>query len=190
MSYFKFFILSVSIVALFTSCDSGPDPDQKYINTGKAASQALMKSLKGALVTAIADSGIEGAINVCSEKALVLTADIDARADSITDIRRVSDKFRNPHNAPDASDTEALAYFREYQAKYDSLAGYHIVRSDTDVRYYQPLVIQPLCLNCHGQTDKMEANVLTAINKIYPEDMAVGYQLGDLRGLIRVTMVK
>jgi hypothetical protein len=183
-------MLPLFITGLLLSCSKGPDPDQKYINTGKAASNELMQSLKGALTKAVADSGIEGAIGVCSEKALILTAEIDARSDSITDIRRVSDRFRNPHNAPDATDREAIAWFLDYQAAHDSLAAYHIVKSGNDVRYYQPLVIQPLCLNCHGQTDKMEANVVERIHEIYPEDMAVGYAPGDLRGLVRVTLQK
>ena len=55
MLHFKYFILSVSLVVFISSCDSGPDPDQKYISAGKKASQELMKSLKGALVSAIAD---------------------------------------------------------------------------------------------------------------------------------------
>ncbi len=184
------FLLGAIIPILMFGCEKEPDSDQKYVNTGKAASQKLMQSLKGALMTAIADSGIEGAINVCSQQALTLTTQIDAQSDSITDIRRVSDKFRNPHNAPDETDLEAFAYFREYQTKNDSLPAYYIIKSEGDLRFYQPLVVQPLCLNCHGQIDKMEANVVAAINRIYPEDKAVGYNLGDFRGAIRVTMLK
>ena len=118
----------------------------------------------------------------------MLTAAIDARSDSITDLRRISDKFRNPHNAPDEIDNEALAYFRTYRAEHDSLPNYYLVKEASDVRYYQPLVTQPLCLNCHGKVDKMDVDVVKAIRAIYPDDMAVGYAPGDLRGLIRVTM--
>ena len=176
------------VVLLTLSCAQRPDPDKKYADIGGAASAKLMQSLKGALAKAIADSGISGAIRVCSDQALAITAEIDAQSDSITDIRRITDRFRNPHNAPDQADLDALAFFRGYQTEHDGLPAYHIVRSAGELRYYQPLVIQPLCLNCHGKSGSMDDQTIAAINRLYPEDMAVGYDLGDLRGLVRVTI--
>jgi hypothetical protein len=35
----------------------------------------------------------------------------------------------------------------------------------------------------------MSAELKTAIGKLYPEDKAYGYSLGDIRGLIRIDRV-
>jgi hypothetical protein len=171
MKVVRLIIGLVLVTAFLTGCQQEDVKDQKYLSAGRAASQKLTQSLKAALISAITDSGAAGAVSVCSEKALSLTAEIDAQSDSITDIRRISDKFRNPHNAPDPVDREALAYFMNYRTEHDSLPPYYLIQEQVDVRYYQPLVAQPLCLNCHGEPGKMDKS-------------------GDLRGLIRVTLVR
>lgn len=190
MKIFRLIIGFVLFTVWLIGCQQQNTKDQKYVSAGRAASQKLTQTLKAALVSAITDSGVAGGVRVCSEKALSLTAEIDALSDSITDIRRISDKFRNPHNAPDRVDGEALSYFVNYRAEHDSLPPYYVVHGQAAVRYYQPLIVQPLCLNCHGEPEKMDAAVLGSIRSLYPEDMAVGYKSGDLRGLVRVTLIR
>jgi hypothetical protein len=47
--------------------------------------------------------------------------------------------------------------------------------------YVEPIYLQPLCATCHG--DAVEAGLLEHIRGLYPEDEAVGFRVGDLRGL-------
>ena len=57
-----------------------------------------------------------------------------------------------------------------------------------EYRYYRPLTIQPVCLACHGDPATMNPLVLDALETAYPDDHATGYEVGDLRGLVRVTV--
>ncbi|MBU0678495.1 MAG: DUF3365 domain-containing protein [Verrucomicrobia bacterium] len=54
--------------------------------------------------------------------------------------------------------------------------------------YYKPLIVQPICLQCHGDPETFSPAVRTILEERYPEDNAVGYRAGDLRGLIKVKM--
>ena len=60
--------------------------------------------------------------------------------------------------------------------------------SGTHFRYYTPLVIKPLCLNCHGQADNIASEVAYKLKKIYPEDHATGYTIDQFRGVVRVSV--
>lgn len=57
------------------------------------------------------------------------------------------------------------------------------------VHFYAPILLAaPVCLQCHGRPEKdIAPATMAAIKKLYPEDKATGFQLGDLRGLWRVT---
>ena len=50
--------------------------------------------------------------------------------------------------------------------------------------------MQPMCLNCHGEKAVLAPGVQDALNKIYPDDKAVGYKEGDLRGAWHITFLK
>ena len=42
-------------------------------------------------------------------------------------------------------------------------------------------MVQPLCLSCHGS--ELAPDIATQITDLYPEDRAVGFEVGDLRGV-------
>jgi len=44
------------------------------------------------------------------------------------------------------------------------------------------LPVQPLCLSCHGDPKRMSAAVQEKLKALYPEDKAVGYAPGQIRG--------
>ena len=52
--------------------------------------------------------------------------------------------------------------------------------------YAEPLVIQALCLACHGTV--IAPDVQAAIAEKYPADRAIGYADGDLRGVAWVEL--
>ena len=64
-------------------------------------------------------------------------------------IRQVSDRYRNPKNAPDAFESAALQRF--YASPY--LQEYYAVTSldgEPVIRYLQPFRAEQSCLECHG----------------------------------------
>ena len=54
------------------------------------------------------------------------------------------------------------------------------------LRYMKALPTQALCLNCHGGPDKIAAEVKARLTEIYPDDKAVGYSEGQIRGALTV----
>ena len=64
----------------------------------------------------------------------------------------------------------------------------HLEVTEKEIIFYSPIVIQnPMCLLCHGEPgNTMESETFEFIRSRYPEDMATGYQLGDLRGTWKI----
>ena len=82
-----------------------------------------------------------------------------------------------------------LAYF-EREHSLDTDPPDYVVQkaSSREYRYYKPLVVVPPCLACHGDPADMEPELRSTLEALYPEDLATGYEAGDFRGLIRVSI--
>jgi hypothetical protein len=57
-------------------------------------------------------------------------------------------------------------------------------------RYMEPLLVGALCLNCHGKKGELNSDATARIREIYPNDKAVGYSLGDIRGAVSIIVFK
>ena len=171
--------------------EANPVEKKKIIEIGEATSKRLLKTLKGELVNALKDSP-EKAIEVCSQKAIPLTKKVEEEVDHGIKIKRTSFKYRNPANAPDSYEKEALRYFEEQLKETGKLPKYYIqkVKENGKVyyRYYKPLKVMPVCLTCHGEKQYIDDNIYKKIKTIYPNDKATGYKVGDFRGVIRVSI--
>lgn len=166
------YLLAILIIVTLGACSqSAPDP----METGAALLAPFKMSLKSALMDGMQD-GPEVAIAVCSEAAPAIASSI-----SVDGVRvgRSSHKLRNPENAP----PDWLAPILD-----DYVAGNTAARTvsldDGRTGYVEPIMTQPLCLNCHG-TDLLP-EVAARINELYPEDEATGFGEGDLRGVFWV----
>lgn len=185
----------IGMSLLLSACNPGKSvkPDESFIKeSGQKAATALKTGLLGQLQPAMKSGGPMAALPMCKGAGPALTT---AASDSMPgiSIRRISAKVRNPDNAPDAIDLKVLELFQKAKDTKSEMPAEHIEwlpdSSDADkplARYYQPLMIQPLCLNCHGSKEEMQPEVVELLQKLYPEDQATGYQAGDFRGLIRV----
>lgn len=138
------------------------------------------------LAEAIAKDGAPGAIGFCSEKALPLTASVDAS------LRRVSHKARNPKNKADAADLEVLSVFRDALKAGKAPEPQVRAQADGTASFFAPIVLaNPLCLKCHGEPGKdIDDATLAALRKLYPHDEATGFKPGELRGMWRVDSPK
>jgi hypothetical protein len=50
----------------------------------------------------------------------------------------------------------------------------HTVWTPEAGRYYKPLVIQEVCLKCHGDPAAFSPELTTALRELYPTDQATG----------------
>ena len=156
---------------------------------GAAATQALMTTLQTNLVTSMEEGGPGQAIEFCATRALALTDSVSESLGDGISIKRVSEKHRNPENAPDASEIEAIRHFEAAQANNGTLPDDWVQETPAgELRFYRPLTIAPPCLSCHGDPVDMDPRVVEVLQASYPDDQATGYEAGDLRGLIRVSV--
>jgi hypothetical protein len=149
---------------------------------GQVAAAALKKNLMGALIQALQDGGVPAAIEVCSAKAMDLTKKSGEIDPAVISIERRTDRWRNPENQADQVDLEVMAAFM----KDKELKELTRKESEEVTRYYQPLRMMSLCLQCHGDPVSFSKEVRQALEKHYPKDRAFGYKEGDLRGVIQV----
>lgn len=137
--------------------------------------------LKPELKQALENGGPVHAVEVCSEKAPAIAAELAEK--SGWKIRRVSLKPRNPAAAPDAWERASLEALATRQANNDGSDPLVLVeRGDTSFRFMKAQVVEPLCLTCHGQ--EIEPDIAQALEHFYPKDRGTGYSLGDVRGAI------
>ncbi len=163
---------------------------EKVVEIGEKSANFLFKNIKGELQRALIKEGPYAAVNVCSARALKITRKVEKALNHGIKIKRTSLKYRNPLNAPDKYEKEALIYFEKYYKEHKRLPDYYIqtVKEGSKLyyRYYKPLKVGSLCLTCHGQgIDPMLKKI---IKERYPQDKAMGYKLGDFRGVIRVSI--
>lgn len=151
--------------------------DAANVAEAKEALAPFKQELQAALRSGLED-GPENAIRVCRD----LAPEIAARL-STERIRlgRSSDRVRNPDNAPEAW---MEPYLAAYAAEGADLSPRSARLDGSTVVYVEPIVMQPLCLNCHGS--EVAAAVEEPLRALYPEDRARGYAVGDFRGIFWV----
>jgi hypothetical protein len=142
------------------------------------------------LTAEIAKGGPASAIGVCRDKAPQMAK--AASEETGWSIRRVSLRNRNPKAVPDAWERAALEDFDKRAAAGESPATLEkheeIVSSDGQrtYRYIRALPTQPLCVNCHGAPEDLAPGVAQRLHELYPDDKAVGYRPGEIRGAITI----
>jgi hypothetical protein len=114
---------------------------------------------------------------------VVMAPDLQKKAatEKIT-IGRTSYKLRNPENAPEKWLIPLLEEFKISTA--DNPMKGKVVRGEHFIGYVEPIYVGNLCLTCHGE--KVPEALKEGILKLYPEDKAINFKLGEFRGLFWV----
>jgi hypothetical protein len=195
------FVLSAALIV--GACQSTPEAEESkepeveqsevaeevdlasFEKQGGAIAKAAFLELSGNLKAAMKEGGPAHAVDFCNVHALELTNRV---ADSLgVEIRRASMKNRNPENAPKQYEIAALEKFESTWANGEEPRGF-AQEIDGKVRYFQPIMMQPACLNCHGeQGGEINENTWQIIQEKYPEDKAYGYALNQVRGMWSIT---
>lgn len=191
---FSIKMLVVSILLAFVAisgCNNSPelDPVQReiYMKAGgditAEAGHVLVSNLKQQMSSA----GIEEAIAFCNLNALALT-------DSIGQIhgkkvKRTALKLRNPANKPDVREKMVLKMMAEAHGRNETIGPVLDLHDNGAIYYYQPIMLQPMCLTCHGTPGKeIDESTFNAIKGKYPKDKAMGFKEGEFRGMWSVEL--
>ena len=189
----KFILLAASaiiIAAVFHFYVPRPDPQQEqFVAQSAELIQQLGGGLKKELGTAISQHGVPAAIQTCKIQAPIITA--QSHADSPLTIRRTSLKLRNLNNAPDAWEINVLNTFEQQLAQgtpMEQLVFAEVTEHNgiKQRRFMRAIPTQDVCLNCHGAEQNLSADVKNMLNSEYPDDLATGFALGEIRGAFSV----
>jgi hypothetical protein len=137
-----------------------------------SATNAMVSEWMGELMAALDSGDPSNAIGVCKDKAPEVASHVSAQYG--LDIGRTSHKLRNPANvAPEWAD--------EYV---DDLVDtpVYLVGPEGELGVLLPIKLKAECQMCHGPTEAIDEDIMAEISENYPEDQAVGFAEGDLRG--------
>jgi len=178
-------ILGMSVFASpVVAAQRGEVQTEAYVAEANAIIKDFMANLKGELQRALKREGPGGAIGVCQEAAPAVTRSVAAKHG--WEVGRTALNLRNQDNAPDAWEREVLEAFvaqREAGADPKKLSVTKVVKraGDTRLRYMKaiPLAEKP-CAICHGTN--VDPDLRATILEFYPNDKAVGFEPGEIRG--------
>ena len=177
----RFAMISLLLVAAGPVAASDLSPQ---LQASRAAIQQFAQSLQGELQAAMKAGGPVEAIEVCHTRAPEIARQVSRERG--LDIARTSLKIRNPGNRPDGWEREVLEDFDARRAAGEDPARLeahtiYVRGNEKEYRFMKAIPVGEVCLNCHGGA-QVKPPVEAALKRLYPEDVARGYNLGELRG--------
>ena len=158
------------------------------IKMGQKSSQTLIKTLGSKLKKKMEKGNELKALQFCADEAYNITQKVNKKLPVGVRVKRISRKYRSPANAPLADEIAVLDSFEAIKNANVILPKELVQRVDAKTyKYYKPLTMQKLCLKCHGKVSK-DIEYKRALAERYPLDKAMGYEKGDVRGAVVVTI--
>ena len=162
--------------------------DSDMLTQSRAVSQSMLKELGQKLQSAMAEGGAVNAIGVCNTQAPEIAGRVSTQ--NQVKLSRVGTRARNPvMGVPNDWQAKALAQFDAALVRGDKPADIEFsetvnTASGKEFHFAKPIVLQPMCVSCHGSPEQISPEVKAKLNELYPNDKAVGYQPGQLRGAV------
>lgn len=163
--------------------------NEVFLKKGKEVAAATFKTLSGNLQKAMKEGGISNALEYCNLAAMPLVDSLSKVHNA--EIRRTSHKVRNHKNQPTLQELAQLQAY-EKQSKAGEKMNAVVKKIDPHtVAFYAPISIMPVCEKCHGEVGStLLEKDYEVVQKLYPEDKAIGYASGNLRGMWSISFKK
>ncbi len=94
----------------------------------------------------------------------------------------VSERPRNPGNAADALENEAIEFFRKNRKSTERFVPYESKEGEEFYHFSTPIYTEKYCIKCHGRLESAPLPV----RKLYTE--AFDYKVGELRGIMSIKL--
>lgn len=162
--------------------------DKQLLEQGQSFAMQTQKVLGKNLMNAISTKGTEHALSFCSHEAYPLT---DSMAVALNaQIKRVSDKNRNPDNVANQEELDYINKSKELLSKGEKIKPM-LTEVDEKLIAYYPIMTNAMCLQCHGTPEtEVMPNTIAKIDSLYPDDKAMDYKIDELRGIWVIEMDK
>ena len=154
---------------------------ENYLTKGKIISSNLFGVLLKAVSNSLKNDGVVATIDYCKLNAYPLTDSL-AKVHK-AHIRRTSHKVRNLKNTPDSLEQVVLQTYLKQHKKLEETPEILVQQADK-VHYFAPIFVAAPCLKCHGKINTDISKVAyTAIGNAYPQDRAINFEAGAIRGI-------
>jgi len=192
MKHFFIGLLFILLMFILSCSENQKEVSEDQLIGMRTIATDFMKDLKSILIKQIQSGGVLKAVTVCSDTAQVLTNKFGMERGIY--IKRVSLKNRNPNNYPDDFEKRILNQFELLQQnkKLNNKTEFAEIITEGDYKYFRylkPIIVQAECLNCHGSETDIMPEVKNLIAQNYPDDKAIGYKPGELRGAVSIKKV-
>ena len=186
--------ISLCVAVPVSLAQPGPGRNENAMQETRDIASAMLKELGLTLQAAMANGGPENAIGVCKTQAPEIAQNLSAKHQ--LQVARVGTRARNAvMGQPNEWQALALKQFEARLASGDKPHDIEYVQLtksgayDLELRYAKPIVMQAMCTACHGSTEQITPSVKAKLEQMYPNDKAVDYKPGDLRGAVVVTRI-
>jgi hypothetical protein len=181
----KRIFLALLLCPLFAalSLQGAPLSLEDVARIGKTSTDAMHHRL-GTAMHLHKKEGVVEAARFCIDNAQALSDEINSGLEKGVTVRRISRKNRNPANKVGADEAPILEALELLAASNAYLPEYIVqINDEGDYKYYRPIVLSKSgCLACHGDTEGMKEELRKLFKSHYPNDKALDYERGDLRG--------
>ena len=174
----------VPVLALASSADV------LLLKQARSQVKLVAGELKQRVSRDVSEKGAENALSSCRLQVEGITDRVMLHGG--WEIRRTAFQVRNPNNLPDPWEKEVLALFAKRKAEGVDMTQHEfakVVNLDGKrvFRYMKPIRTQGFCTSCQGVS--LPPEVRSKISEKYPDDKAVGFKPGDLRGAFSLLKV-
>lgn len=161
----------------------------KLIIKGDSIRKIMQNAFQFELKNAIKNKGIEGAISFCNNHAMSITDSASIAEEVI--IRRITLKNRNSNNSMNNQEKKIYNNYVISLNSNNPISPRINIDAHHHPVYYAPIIMKPICINCHGNLQKdINPNVAAKIKELYPNDKAVNFKVSDMRGMWAITFSK
>jgi hypothetical protein len=180
----KYRILLIAFALFSAACSDNVDEE---LLLSREVSKQLGTQLKSKLVGTLQSDGPEAAIAVCNLEAIGITKEISNK--NKLEVGRTALKIRNTSNQPDAWEIKQLKWFdaqNNLGAALKTLEAHEVVKEDGKkvFRYIKAIPMNEPCMLCHGTA--LAPAVEKTIKKLYTQDQATGFEIGQIRGAFTI----
>ena len=186
--------ISLCVAVPVSLAQPGPGRNENAMQETRDIARAMLKELGQTLQAAMANGGPENAIGVCKTQAPEIAQNLSTKHQ--LQVARVGTRARNAvMGQPNEWQALALKQFEARLGNGDKPQDIEFVQLtksgsyDLELRYAKPIVMQAMCTACHGSTEQITPSVKAKLEQMYPNDKAVDYKPGDLRGAVVVTRI-
>lgn len=156
------------------------------LEQGEKIAKTSFEAISGALMQAMAKGGVSEAMTYCNISALPITDSLSENQK--VEIQRLAVKYRNPMNKAIDIDFDVMQYFQnQLEAGNKPIS---VLMQDKDALvFFKPILLMPQCLGCHGNPEtEILPETKELLKTYYPDDLATGFKVGDLRGMWKIKL--